>query len=365
MAEPRESDNRKLRADGAIDPSTPDGNAAGARKPDPRVPCEPEWAAADAVAARQGGLLTRRQARELGITARQERRLVRLRIWRRWAGLVVIPHVRVDGHSGAAPGAGVILAPSLRDLRLGWMCRLRCGPDAVLTGTLAARLAGVDMLDSCPMVAVGRRVSRQLADVRVLRTKAGPPPGSTVHLHGLRVRRWPHCLVDALTRGSRAAPLELVDLALQRRWLSPLLLQTEGATRPQWWSHGVRAVAHLHRIVAAGTRSEAERRMATLLRQSQLEGWSPNHPIKDEHGRRLAEIDFAHPETMLAIEVDGAAHHSDGKAFERDRARQTELLGRGWHTMRFTWKQITSDPRWVISSVRRALARARSSPSRA
>ncbi|MEY4170638.1 MAG: hypothetical protein RLZ94_1711 [Actinomycetota bacterium] len=90
--------------------------------------------------------------------------------------------------------------------------------------------------------------------------------------------------------------------------------------------------------------------MAALLRQT-AGSWIANYAVRDEGGRILAEIDFADPGLMIAIEVDGRAFHSDRRSFERDRERQNMLTLRGWVVLRFTWERIVNDPDGVIAEI--------------
>jgi very-short-patch-repair endonuclease len=73
---------------------------------------------------------------------------------------------------------------------------------------------------------------------------------------------------------------------------------------------------------------------------------------------RTFRIDLAYPALRLAIESDGFAFHGDRSAFESDRERQNLLVLAGWTVLRFTWRQICSQPAWVAEQVRRAIARA-------
>ena len=91
--------------------------------------------------------------------------------------------------------------------------------------------------------------------------------------------------------------------------------------------------------------------MGALLRRSRTGPWAANHPVRDESGRIVAEIDFAHQGLRIAIEVDGRAYHSDRRSFERDRQRQNTLVVRGWLVLRFTWEQITQRPEEVLAAI--------------
>jgi very-short-patch-repair endonuclease len=90
--------------------------------------------------------------------------------------------------------------------------------------------------------------------------------------------------------------------------------------------------------------------MGALLERTRG-NWIANYAVRDEHGRVLAEIDFADPHLMIAVEVDGRAFHSDRRSFERDRKRQNMLTLRGWTVLRFTWERIVSDPAGVMAEV--------------
>ncbi len=48
-------------------------------------------------------------------------------------------------------------------------------------------------------------------------------------------------------------------------------------------------------------------------------------------GAERFEVDFAYPEAMLLIEVDGYGPHTTPEAFEEDRRRQNLLVDRGVH----------------------------------
>jgi very-short-patch-repair endonuclease len=75
-------------------------------------------------------------------------------------------------------------------------------------------------------------------------------------------------------------------------------------------------------------------------------------------------IDFAFPEAMLAIEVDGYAWHMDRPAFECDRERDNELRHIAWTVYRFTWAMIRFHGARVIELIRTHLQLAGCLPAR-
>jgi very-short-patch-repair endonuclease len=66
-------------------------------------------------------------------------------------------------------------------------------------------------------------------------------------------------------------------------------------------------------------------------------------------------LDFAYPEALVAIEVDGYAWHMDRAAFERDRERDNLLQQQGWIVLRFTWAMLRWQPDHVAEVIRDAL----------
>jgi len=176
----------------------------------------------------------------------------------------------------------------------------------------------------------------------------------------LAVRR--EALTDTLVSSSLARSEQVLDLALQRRWINAddvdrILSERSGRGRG-----GVSRLRHLQRRASSGSKSEAEQRMAHLLKRAGG-SWIANHVIRDRDGAILAELDFADPDRLIAIEVDGRAFHSDRQAFERDRKRQNALVLAGWTVLRFTWERIISDPEGVIAEVAAAIARAYRPPA--
>ena len=66
-----------------------------------------------------------------------------------------------------------------------------------------------------------------------------------------------------------------------------------------------------------------------------------------EVGAETFEVDFAYPEAMLLIEVDGYWSHTTPQAFEEDRRRQNLLVDRGYMVRRYT-----TEPRDAVAPTR-------------
>ncbi|MCK8616523.1 type IV toxin-antitoxin system AbiEi family antitoxin domain-containing protein [Gordonia sp. C13] len=101
--------------------------------------------------------------------------------------------------------------------------------------------------------------------------------------------------------------------------------------------------------MSSGARSEAERITVRLLRSSGLCGWKTNVPACGY------VLDIAFEAERVDIEIDGMAFHSDATAFQHDRTRQNVLVANGWTVLRFTWRDVTTRPNWVLAQIRTAL----------
>jgi len=77
----------------------------------------------------------------------------------------------------------------------------------------------------------------------------------------------------------------------------------------------------------------------------------PQHPI----GRY--RVDFAHPASKTAIELDGHATHSSPDAIAYDRKRQRALEDSGWHVIRFGGKEVSVDAPACVAEVQKVLAK--------
>jgi len=99
----------------------------------------------------------------------------------------------------------------------------------------------------------------------------------------------------------------------------------------------------------SGTRSELERRILELIRDSGL-----SQPLANI---RIAgyEVDLTWLDQRVIVEADGSRHHGTPQAFERDRQRDLELTLAGWHVIRITWRQLVERPEQIVGTLRKLL----------
>ncbi|MCG7634857.1 type IV toxin-antitoxin system AbiEi family antitoxin domain-containing protein [Gordonia McavH-238-E] len=115
--------------------------------------------------------------------------------------------------------------------------------------------------------------------------------------------------------------------------------------------HGAPRVATYLRLLGDGARSEAERLTTELLTTAGITGWIANMPTLGH------VIDFAFPDTKIAVEIDGFAFHRDVATFQRDRTKRNLLTANGWTVLNFTWTDLIERPAQVATAIHTALHR--------
>lgn len=124
---------------------------------------------------------------------------------------------------------------------------------------------------------------------------------------------------------------------------------------------GVRGAARLRAAVdgtPTPTRSEAERRLLTLVAAARLTRPVTNVALAGH------EVDALWVEQGLVVEVDGYAAHGTRAAFERDRVRDADLALAGYTVLRTTWRQLTMEPEALVARLAAALVVSRRAASR-
>jgi very-short-patch-repair endonuclease len=100
--------------------------------------------------------------------------------------------------------------------------------------------------------------------------------------------------------------------------------------------------------------SDLESRLLEVIRMSGLPEPNVQHRppwLKHVNGR----VDLAYPDAKVVIEGDSREWHGDEYTFQADRERDNLAQLAGWRILRFTWKDITRRPEYVILSIRRVL----------
>jgi very-short-patch-repair endonuclease len=100
--------------------------------------------------------------------------------------------------------------------------------------------------------------------------------------------------------------------------------------------------------------SVLETRYLQLLRKAGLPAGIPQHEVRRLDGTR-AFLDFAYPDLMLAVELDGDASHFGARRSRSDQTRENDAGALGWRVLRFDWDDVTKRPDYVLGMVRVAL----------
>ncbi|HET8658932.1 MAG TPA: type IV toxin-antitoxin system AbiEi family antitoxin domain-containing protein [Micromonosporaceae bacterium] len=289
-----------------------------------------------ALADRQGGLITRAQARACGYSMYQVRRRLAAGEWQHVLGTVYT--VRPTQ-----------VTPQLRDA-----AALLAVPSGVLAGPSAARRLGIRVPDSGTYLWIGAGRGVGLPGVTYLRSPLSArdrwPAGDAV------VTATGRTVFDCLLVLADADALNLLDDALRERWTS--LGELARRVREHAGRPGAPRLVGLMRKIASGARSEAERRAVALLHTARISGWVANHRIRDAKGALIAVGDLVFPAARLIVELDGRAFHATADRFAHDRERQNRLVAEGWTVLRFTWYDLTGRPEYVIDTIRTMLSRA-------
>jgi hypothetical protein len=142
-------------------------------------------------------------------------------------------------------------------------------------------------------------------------------------------------------------------------------LTNEGALRrrmAQICGPGVRGTALLRDVLdrrpkGRPARSGFEVMTLDLMLESGFPMPVRRHPVRDETGLIVAELDLAYPEKMVGIEPGGDKWHSTEAQVRRDEERKAMLRRLGWDITDVTWDMVVHHPQLAVAAIRAALCR--------
>ena len=281
---------------------------------------------------RQAGVISRQQATDAGLSRYAVRRRVAMG---RWEQL----------HPGVYLAAEHPYTNEVR-LRAGV---LACGPEAVAHGVAAAWWHGMvsELPDPVDVTVPRLRRPRPGSGVQIRRRDL--PDRDVVEIRGVWLTEVPLTVLEAAVALGSDGGGALLDRALQRR------VRFAAVYRAHCRNLGRRGSARAAALLAAAADragSHAERLLVQILREAGITGWRLGFAVAEY------DIDLAFPAQRVAIEVDGWAWHVDVERFRQDRRRQNTLVNAGWTVLRFTWHDVSGDPRRVVAEIRAALGAA-------
>jgi predicted transcriptional regulator of viral defense system len=287
-----------------------------------------------ALARRQHGVLSLRQLGTIGLSASGVRnRVASGRLHRVHRGVFAVGHPLLsrDGRRMAAV--------------------LACGAGAALSHRSAAAHRGL------------RADGRNAIDVISQRRPGRRIDGITAHSGATLLARDVE-LVDAIPTTTLARTLlDLADVvtprqleraveqaevlrALDMRAITDVLTRADGRRG----AATLRAVLAEVRLGTTTTRNDLEEAFLAICRDAGRPPDGVNVWIPYPEGGG-AEADFVWQRHNLIAEVDGRATHLTPRAFEHDRRRDQRLAALGWRVVRFSWRQVATEPDDVAATV--------------
>jgi hypothetical protein len=290
---------------------------------------------------RQHGVLSRRQALELGVTQGALRH--RLRPGGPWQRL--LPGTYLTASAEPAPEQREIAA------------LLYAGPGSVVTGLAALRYQWI-RVDKTPQVdvLVPAGCFRRSAGFAVLhRTRRMPE--TTLVARGVDITMAPRAVIDAVSwLTSLSAARALMAAAVQSRRCTIADLQAELRAGPR---HDTALVRRVLAEVAAGVRSGPEGDLGDLIVRHGLPAPLFN-PRLYLNGTFLACPDAWWQEAGVAVEVDSREwHFSTEESWQDTMRRHSRMTAAGILVIHVTPKQLHTEPGRVGRDIAAALDRGR------
>lgn len=279
-----------------------------------------------ALAAKQHGVVARRQLLELGLSAQSiQHRLARRRLHRVHRGVYAVgrPALSREGH---------------------WMAAiLACGRGAALSHESAAALWGIGPLPATLEVTIPVASPRRCDGVCVHRRPNLLATHVTVH-KAIPVTKPVRTAIDLATRLNPARLERAINEADGLGLFSPERLLAALDDHP-----GVRGVGPLRSLLGARifrlTDSELERRFLRIVEKARLP-----YPLTQQSVGGF-RVDFFWPDLGLVVETDGLTYHRTPSQQARDRVRDQTHLAAGLTPLRFTHAQVRFESGYVSETL--------------
>lgn len=299
-------------------------------------------------AASNSGVVTRAEALALGVSSTSLTRWVdEGRLVRVGTGTYVLPGVLMDERSLLHAATSAL--------------------GAVVSHESAARLHGLDGLDPRRVaVTVPVRRSNRFADV-IVHQSTDLAEDEIMLINGLPVTDVPRTIIELAAILAEKRLAVMVDQAVRMKLTSyaELTVRLEATAR-----RGKPGVVKLRRILAIRlgknfvSDSALETRSLSLIEESGLP--LPTTQYRPEWLRKVnGRVDLAYVSEKIIVECDSERWHGTDEAFQIDRQRDNLAQLAGWIVLRFTWRDITKRPDYVVATIREALTKRSSAQIRA
>lgn len=285
------------------------------------------------VAARQHGVVSLAQLRELGLASSTVRsRALAGRLHRVHRGVYAVGHSRLtaEGRYLAAVlacGDGAALSHRSAGAHRGLRRSSRAAIDVIAPGRRGRARAGIDVHSGATLEPQDVTIVGGIPCTSVART--------LLDLAGVLDRQ-------ALQRAIAEAEVQRV---FDRAAVEEVLCRARGRRSARL----LQAALAAYDPGAERSRSDTERRLLEICRAAGLPRPLVNAPIELD-GERV-EADFVWPRQRLVVETDGWRTHGTRRAFERDRRRDRRLLLARWRVVRFSARQVSDDAAEVAQTL--------------
>jgi len=272
-----------------------------------------------------------------------------------------VPATVLDGYIGRRTLQRVfphVYCPAGTDVHEALLLRAalaHAGPPAALSHTTALAVWGaMPFRPPVPLtIAQPRRRAGAQGLIAHRRIRFPPEPPQCVVRKGLPVTEVARSLIDSwpLLPPSDRRPL-LLDMT-RRGLTTPQRLAQALTERPNVGGH--RALSQAIDLALDGCQSELEALgVVRVFRDRSLPRSVGQYPVDLPWGK--VRLDRAWPEVKLAVELDGARHHTSPEDRQRDLARDAALAALGWVVLRFTYADVRRDPAGVRRRVHEVYA---------
>ena len=143
-----------------------------------------------------------------------------------------------------------------------------------------------------------------------------------------------------------------VDALARVHGFRPDLLLNFAVRYPR--ARGVHGLPEVLGLADARSGSPPETRLRLLLVRSGLPWPRVQHPVLDDARRRAVWLDLAYPRHRVGVEYDGGDHLRPDRVVA-DIARHTRLVAAGWRVLRYTAREIRTEPDRIVADVASAL----------
>lgn len=259
----------------------------------------------------------------------------------------IAPWVRAGRLIRVHPGVYRLAGSPITRLQTLLGAVLAAGPGSAVSHRGAAHEWGLAEFPDVIEIVTPRAQWPRLKGVRVHRSNDLVPNHVTVR-HGVPITKPLRTLVDL----GQSAPWAVAD-ALETGLADRLFtFKAVDAALEEFSCKGRTGIGVLRRIVDTRALERGipdgllEPRFARLIRKAGLP--MPAFQVWVAPGIR---VDFAYPDRMIVIEVDGFSTRRTPAQLDAQNERQNKLVELGWTVLRFTWKQVVRQPDAVARSV--------------